>query len=931
MLRRTAVSLTVLLTALCTMLPSTGLRAAPGRKAVLPPGVKKIRSIEGITEYRLANGLKVLIFPDRSQPRVTVNITYFVGSRHEGYGEAGMAHLLEHMLFKGTPTHPNIPKSLKDRGAVMNGSTWVDRTNYFETLPATGDNLEFAIRLEADRMVNSSVKAADLASEMTVVRNEFERGENSPTSILYQRMLAAAYEWHNYGKSTIGNRADIERVPVESLRVFYHRYYQPDNAMLVVAGRFDPSKALGLVHKYFGAIPRPKRKLRNTYTEEPAQDGERSVTLRRVGKVAAVGVAYHIPAGADPDYVALDVLEGVLTSAPSGRLYKALVETKQATSVSGVAFGWHDPGVLLLLAQVAAGKQPDDVLHALLDTIETLKRKGATENEVDRIKRRLLKQRELAAANSSRLAIRLSEWAAQGDWRLYFIYRDRLEKVTPADVNRVARKYLVRNNRTVGRFLPTGKPERASIPQPPNLAAMIGDYRGRKAVATGEVFDPKPLNIEARTRRTTLPSGIKAALLTKKTRGGMVYLRLTLRYGNPQSLHGLATAADILPTMLLRGTKKLSRQQLQDKIDRQKARLSLSGSAGSVTVSIQTKRDNLPAVLDLLRQVLREPVFPNQELEIIKRQQLAGISKQLTNPQSLASNAVRRELNRYPKGDPRYAATLPEQQVMVQSLTRDDLLRLYRENLSGRHGQLAIVGDFDPAATVPVINGILAGWEPRQPYARLKRRNFKPHPGLRRIPTPGKANATLFGATAFPLRDDNPDYPALAIGNFILGGSGLSSRLADRVRQKEGYSYSVGSGLQSMSLDKRTVFYIYAISNPANTDKALGAIREELARFIKDGITEKELRSAQRGYLQRQEINRANDARLVGLLAATLHADRTMKYTASLEQEIRSLTPETVAGAVRRHIDPKTLFIVLAGDFTAKPAATGKKKPGTTK
>jgi len=701
MSRRTTVSLTVLLSVLCMMISATGLRAAESQKGVLPPGVKRIRSIEGITEFRLANGLKVLIFPDRSGSRVTVNITYLVGSRHEGYGESGMAHLLEHMLFKGTPTHPNIPQSLKDRGAVMNGSTWVDRTNYYETLPATGDNLEFAIRLEADRMINSSVKKSDLASEMTVVRNEFERGENSPTSILYQRMLSASYEWHNYGKSTIGNRADIERVPIENLRVFYRRYYQPDNAILVVAGRFDPAKALGLVHKYFGAIPRPKRKLRNTYTEEPAQDGERSVTLRRVGKVAAVGAAYHIPAGADPDYVPLDVLEGVLTSAPSGRLYKALVETKQATSVSGVAFGWHDPGLLMLFANVADGKQPDEVLQKLFAAIETVKRKGsgATKTEVERIKRRLLKQRELAAANSSRLAIRLSEWAAQGDWRLYFIYRDRLEKVTPADVNRVARKYLVLNNRTVGRFLPTEKPQRASIPQPPNLAAMIGDYRGRKAISAGEVFDPKPLAIEARTRRITLPSGIKAALLTKKTRGGMVYLRLTLRYGNPRSLHGLATAADFLPTMLLRGTKKLSRQQLQDEIDRQKARLSLSGSASSVTVSIQTKRDNLSAVLGLLRQILREPSLPAEELEILKRQELASIAKQLTNPQSLASGAVRRELNRYPKGDPRYAATLAEQKVMVEAVTRDDLLRLYRENFSGRHGELAIVGDFDPTET----------------------------------------------------------------------------------------------------------------------------------------------------------------------------------------------------------------------------------------
>ena len=223
-----------------------------------------ITSVEGITEYQLENGLKVLLFPDDSKPTVTVNLTLFVGSRHEGYGEAGMAHLLEHMLFKGTPSHPNIPKSLQDLGAQFNGTTWVDRTNYYETLPASEENLEFALQLEADRMVNSLIRGEDLESEMTVVRSDFESGESSPLRILLQRMQAAAYEWHNYGKSTIGNRSDIERVPITNLRAFYRKHYQPDNAMLIVAGKFDRARALELILKHFGPLERrpPARRRR---------------------------------------------------------------------------------------------------------------------------------------------------------------------------------------------------------------------------------------------------------------------------------------------------------------------------------------------------------------------------------------------------------------------------------------------------------------------------------------------------------------------------------------------------------------------------------------------------------------------------------------------------------------------------------------------
>src|SRR5262249_11589575 len=244
-----------------------------------------------------------------------------------------MAHLLEHMVFKGTPTHPDVPKALKEHGAQFNGTTWVDRTNYFETMPATDANLEFGIKLEADRMVNSFVRRDDLISEMTVVRSEFERGENSPDNVLSQRMMAVAYEWHNYGKSTIGNRSDIERVPIDRLQAFYRKYYQPDNAVLVVAGKFDEAKALDYIAKYFGAIKKPTRILDTTYTEEPPQDGERNVTLRRVGKVGVVGIIYHISAGAHDDFAAVQVLNNLLVSEPSGRLYQALVPSKKANSV----------------------------------------------------------------------------------------------------------------------------------------------------------------------------------------------------------------------------------------------------------------------------------------------------------------------------------------------------------------------------------------------------------------------------------------------------------------------------------------------------------------------------------------------------------------------------------------------------------------------
>src|ERR1700735_5904311 len=246
-----------------------------------PAAAQQVRSIEGVTEYRLANGLQVLLYPDQSSSTVTINVTYKVGSRHESYGESEMAHLLEHMNFKGTPTHPKIMDELSSRGANANATTAYDRTNYFETLPATPGNLEWALGFEADRMTHSLIAKKDLDTEMTVVRNEFEMGENNPAHVLSERVLETAYLWHNYGHPTIGARADIEGVPIERLQKFYHTYYQPDNAALIVTGKFDQQATLKYIEKVFGAIPKPTRVLPKFYTEEAPQDGMREVALRR--------------------------------------------------------------------------------------------------------------------------------------------------------------------------------------------------------------------------------------------------------------------------------------------------------------------------------------------------------------------------------------------------------------------------------------------------------------------------------------------------------------------------------------------------------------------------------------------------------------------------------------------------------------------------
>ena len=446
----------------------------------LPPGVAEVASVEGITEYALENGLRFLLFPDQSKQRITVNITYLVGSRHDGYDETGMAHLLEYLVFKGTPNHPDILDELTLRDASSNGTTWFDRTNYFEVLPASEDNLEWALDLEADRMVKSFISAEDFESEMTVARNELEAGENSLQGILMKRVLAVA----TTGTTTIGARADIENVPIDRLQAFYRKYYQPDNAILVVVGRFDPGHAIATVAEKFGSIPRPDRSGANqlfaTYTAEPAQDGERTVTLRHVGDVQLALAAYHMPPGSHEHFAAVDVLARVLSNRPAGRLYRGLVEPGFAARASVFQFQLKEPGVLLATVQVREGGSLEQAAEAMVGIVEGIADEPPSEEEVERAKTDFRSSAELAFNNSEQIAFQLGKWASMGDWRLFFLHRDRIEEVTPQAVQQVAQAYLDPSNRTMGFLIayPTDEtPPRVEMPAAPDIGELVAACR----------------------------------------------------------------------------------------------------------------------------------------------------------------------------------------------------------------------------------------------------------------------------------------------------------------------------------------------------------------------------------------------------------------------------------------------------------------------
>jgi zinc protease len=901
--------------------PSVAPVAEP--KPAIPAPVK-VTTVEGITEYRLHNGLRVLLFPDASKQTITVNITYMVGSKHENYGETGMAHLLEHLVFKGTPKHPNIPQELTEHGASPNGTTWTDRTNYFETFNATEENLKWALDLEADRMVNSYIAKKDLDSEMTVVRNEFESGENDPFGVLLERVMSTAYLWHNYGKSTIGSRADLENVPIDKLQAFYKKYYQPDNAVLAVAGKIDEDKTLELINEYFGVIPKPERELPVFYTLDPTQDGERTVTLKRVGDVQVAIAAYHVPAGSHPDYAAVSVLSRILGSAPSGRLYKELVDTKKASSTGAFSFSFREPTLLLTYAEVLKEKSLEDARKTMIKVLDEAGKKMPTKEDVDRAKNEILKQIELSFNSSQSICLQLSTYIGMGDWRLLFLNRDRIKEVTPEDVLRVAKNYLKPDNRTVGVFIPTEKPDRSEIPGIPDVEAMVKDYKGQQNVATGEAFDPSPANIEARTERATLGNGMKVALLPKKTRGESVEARITLRFGDEKLLANKATAADFAASMLNKGTSKLSRQQIKDEFDRLKANVFMGGGATQLYVSISTTKPNLHDVLKLVGEVLKDPSFPADEFEKLKNEQLANIESQRSEPQSIAFNRIQRHVSPYPKSDPRYTSTFDEEVTNIKTVTLDQVKKFYKEFYGASAATLSIVGDFDAAETKRLVTDIFGPWKSPATFKRMEAKLFPVQTLNEAIETPDKANAFFVANYQFEMRDDNPDYPALVLGNFMLGGGFLNSRLATRIRQKDGLSYGVGSQFNAGSLDNIGTFFAYAIYAPENVEKLEAAFKEEIQKVIDEGFTPEEIAAAKSGWSQSRTVGRSQDGSVANALNNYLYIERNYSWDERFEKAVMNLSAEQINAAMKKHLTPDKINIVKAGDFAkAKEKAAG--------
>jgi zinc protease len=512
------------------------------------------------------------------------------------------------------------------------------------------------------------------------------------------------------------------------------------------------------------------------------------------------------------------------------------------------------------------------------------------------------------------MASSLSENVAVGDWRLLFWDRDLLKKVSVADVKRVAVTYLIDSNLTVGTYVPDDKPQRAVITPAPQLDALLAGYTGQAAVAEGEHFDATPKNIEARMQRGTAGS-IKTAYLVKKTKGERVSGLIDLHFGSLEALKNKAEIGQYTAALLMRGTQLHSRQQLQDELTRLKATLRFNGGAAGVSAVFETPAANLQETLSLIAEVLQKPAFPAADLDELKRGTVSRIEASRTDPQALASLALRRALSPYTPGDFRYVPTAEESIAAFSAVTIGDAQSFYKQFYGASNAEAALVGNFDPAQVSKQIAELFGNWKSPSPYQRAAAIYQPTASGSKVIAAPDKPNAMYLVGGLLKLRDDDQQYPALVVGNEILGGGVLNSRLATRIRQKDGLSYGVGSQVHADALDAVGNFTIYAISAPQNTAKVESDAKEEMARVLADGFTAEEIAAAKSGILSEMTLHRSSDAALAGELAQHLFLNRDFSWDANFEQAIESATPDAIHKAMQQFVVPDHLVTVKAGDF----------------
>ncbi len=909
-------------------------------------GVRAIGVEQGVAEYELGNKLKVLLVENHTAPVITLLVLYKVGSRNEAVGHTGSTHFLEHMLFKGTKKHNSekgngIDDLLTQIGAYWNATTWFDRTSYFEVVP--NEYLELCIELEADRMRNLLLRQEDHDSEMSVVRNELERGENYPEDALEKELYAVAFREHPYHHPTIGWRSDVEGVPMRRLREFYNTFYWPNNATVILVGDFEPESSLRLMHKYFGKLAMAPHPIPSVYTVEPPQEGERRLEINRGGDLPRVWLGFHVPQASHADTYPLAAMRQILGSTyeRSSRLYKTLIDTSLASDVFARHDDLRDPGLFIVGATINPGVEISTVEQLIIKELGKLQTDLVTVQELDRAKNANRKGTILSKADPSSLAFMLGEAESKADWRWLMNYDKNFDQVSAEDIRRVARKYFERSNSTVGTFIPRQGTVQEVVHSFNSSASDNGENDTVSADAQAAVepseqpdqerlenvreflsLNPPMVRVKKapariwtfgeKVRKMVLPNGLTLLFLQNKGTGS-VGITSIVKAGKVSTYKTNGNLPEVVADLLTKGTAHFTKLEIAEKLEDMGIAGALEFSADNYRASFGTHvvTEDLPVLVSLLSDVLRAPLFLEEELAKTKVEWQARYAEAVNNTKMQAWNRVRRTI--YAPGHPFYEKTFDEQLKELLELTPDQLKETHAKLYSPKSTVLAVVGDIEFEETLRLIERNFADWQ--GPEVQPVHIEEAPLPLERQrieINIADKKSTDVVIAHPASLRRTGADFYAAKLANAALGQDTITSRLGKVVRDRAGLTYGIHSSFSDTVFGSAPWSITFTV-NPKNVNRALDLVSEVLNDYMENGIGKDELA---------KESGRAVGSFTVGL-ASSLGVARALAEFEFLQlgaseldrvaKKYAGVKKDQVDAAMRKYFHPANAVTVIAG------------------
>lgn len=846
-------------------------------------------------------------------------VTYQVGSRNEVTGTTGATHILEHMMFKGTDrfnsAEGNDYSSQMERiGARSNATTYFDRTNYYATLPR--QYVPLAIELEADRMRNLRIREEDLASEMTVVRNEYERGENNPVRTLIKEIYASAFIAHPYNHPTIGWRSDIENTSPEKLRKFYDTYYWPENAVLTIIGGFDRTATLETIVQHYGAIPSAPAPIPEVTTREPEQIGPRRLTIERNGQIGVVMIAFKSPQGTHADWPALALLEQIIGADKTGRLYRALEDQGKASATFTFAPQLRDPSLFMFAAYLSAEATHEETEKIILDEINALILGGISEDELTRAKAVVAASTQYGRDGSYAIADQINEAIAMGDWSQYIRMPKAIQAVTAADLQRVAEKYFIHKNRTIGWFVPQSTQTaslNASSATAPNYfrdPAVYGPQQHTKSTFTAASRANAQIDFSSAMQQATTANGIEIIAIEMPIQN-VVSFAGSLAAGETLSPEDAPALASLTASMLDQGTTEHDRFAIAEKLDRLGADIGFSANAHSLRFSGRFLREDAGSVMELLAEQLRQPAFDPEVLQPLKSRQVAGLMNAKDNTDFRASAAVSRKL--YPPEHPNYSTPLNALIEDVETTTFDDIRAFHAAHYGPKSMRLIFTGDIDFEQLVAAVEIAFEGWSGGVDAPSELPEPLENQAQAERIYIADKTSVSVSYGYQTGLRRTDPEYIPFMVGNYILGGS-FHSRLMTEVRKNRGLTYSIRTGHEGDIFSSGN-WLLSASFGPSQLQQGIDATEAVIADWYKNGVSESEVAAALETLSGSYLVNLTTTANVAAQVLSFMERGFDAEYIDAYPKRLEQITAEQVNAAILAHFDPKKCTQAIAGSL----------------